>query len=81
MPHGLGHSLGITTHDVGCALRKPRVENPFLRNTRDVEVDQVFTVEPGLYFPGLGGVRLEDVAAVTAKGHDLLSDCEQRLEI
>lgn len=49
-PHGLGHALGLQTHDVGCALRPPRKENPFLRNTRDIEPDQVFTIEPGIYF-------------------------------
>jgi len=49
-PHGLGHSLGLQTHDVGCALRAPRGDNPFLRNTSDVAVDQVFTIEPGVYF-------------------------------
>lgn len=49
-PHGLGHSLGLQTHDVGCALRKPRPENQFLRNTRDVDSGQVFTIEPGIYF-------------------------------
>jgi Xaa-Pro dipeptidase len=49
-PHGLGHSLGLQTHDVGCALRAPRADNPFLRNTSDVAVGQVFTIEPGIYF-------------------------------
>lgn len=49
-PHGLGHSLGLQTHDVGCALRKPRAENQYLRNTRDIEPGQVFTIEPGVYF-------------------------------
>lgn len=49
-PHGLGHSLGLQCHDVGCATRPPRPENPFLRNTSDVEVSQVFTIEPGCYF-------------------------------
>ncbi len=49
-PHGLGHSLGLQCHDVGCALRPPRKDNPFLRNTTDVAKDQVFTIEPGLYF-------------------------------
>ena len=48
-PHGLGHSLGLQTHDVGCGLRTPRADNPFLRNTTDVEVGQTFTVEPGVY--------------------------------
>jgi Xaa-Pro dipeptidase len=49
LPHGLGHSLGITVHDVGMKLRPPRAENPFLRNTSTIEVGQVFTIEPGLY--------------------------------
>jgi len=49
-PHGLGHSLGLQTHDVGCALKTPRADNPFLRNTTDVAVGQVFTIEPGIYF-------------------------------
>lgn len=50
LPHGLGHSLGLTCHDVGCAKIKPRPENPWLRNTRTIEPGQVFTIEPGLYF-------------------------------
>lgn len=49
-PHGLGHSLGLQTHDVGCAVIKPRADNPFLRNTSTIAEDQVFTIEPGLYF-------------------------------
>ena len=50
LPHGLGHSLGITVHDVGMKLRPPRPENRFLRNTSTIEIGQVFTIEPGLYF-------------------------------
>jgi Xaa-Pro dipeptidase len=51
-PHGLGHALGLQCHDVGCGLRPPRGDNPFLRNTTDVAPEQVFTIEPGLYFIG-----------------------------
>ena len=50
LPHGLGHSLGVCVHDVGMRLRPPRPENKFLRNTSTIEVGQVFTIEPGLYF-------------------------------
>ncbi len=50
LPHGLGHSLGLQCHDVGCALEKPRADNPFLRNTSVIQVDQCFTIEPGCYF-------------------------------
>lgn len=49
-PHGLGHSLGVQVHDVGCLPRPPKPGNEFLRNTRTIEANQVFTVEPGLYF-------------------------------
>ena len=48
-PHGLGHSLGVITHDVGMKLRPPRAENKFLRNTSTIEAGQVFTIEPGFY--------------------------------
>ncbi|MEO8549921.1 MAG: M24 family metallopeptidase, partial [Kofleriaceae bacterium] len=47
---GLGHSLGVCVHDVGMKLVPPRSENKFLRNTSTIEVGQVFTIEPGLYF-------------------------------
>jgi Xaa-Pro dipeptidase len=50
MPHGLGHSLGVQVHDVGCAQEKPRADNPFLRNTTVIAPEQVFTIEPGCYF-------------------------------
>jgi Xaa-Pro dipeptidase len=49
-PHGLGHSLGLQTHDVGCATTKPRPDNPFLRNTTVISEGQCFTIEPGVYF-------------------------------
>lgn len=55
-PHGLGHLLGIQVHDVGGHLGDdtgtvvdPPSGHPFLRLTRQLEVDQVLTIEPGLY--------------------------------
>lgn len=57
LPHGLGHLLGLQVHDRGGWLRSPDgeercppEEHPFLRLTRTIEVGQVFTIEPGLYF-------------------------------
>jgi Xaa-Pro dipeptidase len=50
LPHGLGHSLGLQCHDVGCAKVAPRPENKWLRNTRVIEAEQCFTIEPGVYF-------------------------------
>ena len=49
-PHGLGHSLGIQTHDVGCKKNKPRPHNPFLRTTVTLKAGHVMTIEPGCYF-------------------------------
>lgn len=50
LPHGLGHSLGLQTHDVGCRNVAPRADNPWLRNTTRIAPGQVFTIEPGIYF-------------------------------
>lgn len=56
-PHGLGHHLGLQVHDMGGFMADERgthidtpSQHPFLRTSRVVEVDQVFTIEPGLYF-------------------------------
>ena len=56
-PHGLGHHLGLQTHDVGGFMADARgthinapEQHPFLRTSRMVEASQVFTIEPGLYF-------------------------------
>lgn len=57
MPHGVGHLLGINVHDAGGHLRDeagtiqpPPAHSPMLRNTRTMEEDMVFTIEPGCYF-------------------------------
>jgi len=57
LPHGLGHLIGLQTHDVGGQQRNeagemelPPEQYPALRLTREVSVDMVFTVEPGIYF-------------------------------
>jgi Xaa-Pro dipeptidase len=65
LPHGLGHSLGIQTHDVGCRNIQPEPRNPFLRNTSTIVAEQVFTIEPGCYFIDslLAELRAEPIAA------------------
>ncbi len=62
--HGLGHGLGFDIH-----------ESPYLSPAahQPLEAGHVITIEPGLYYPGLGGCRFEDVALVTKTGHRLLS--------
>ncbi|MGB0936568.1 MAG: Xaa-Pro dipeptidase [Colwellia sp.] len=56
-PHGIGHHLGLQTHDVGGFMGDERgthvdtpEQHPFLRASRMIEASQVFTIEPGLYF-------------------------------
>ena len=57
MPHGVGHLLGVQVHDLGGHLKDtngtielPPAHSPFLRNTRVMSENMVFTVEPGCYF-------------------------------
>jgi Xaa-Pro aminopeptidase len=67
--HGTGHGLGLDLHE------SPRF------GAGKLKAGQVFTIEPGIYIPGLGGVRHEDVALITAKGHKLLSRAPKPLEL
>lgn len=69
--HGTGHGLGLEVHE------NPRI----VRRRSDVDAREealkegmVFTIEPGAYFQGWGGVRIEDDVAVTAGGVDRLTD-------
>jgi len=64
--HGLGHGIGLETHEF------PSIKKSGPDAHVKLEAGMVFTLEPGLYQPGLGGVRWEDIVLVTATGVERL---------
>ncbi|MEO6054246.1 MAG: M24 family metallopeptidase, partial [Chthoniobacterales bacterium] len=67
--HGTGHGLGLQIHE------SPRFSSTVFKP------GQVITVEPGIYIPGIGGVRHEDVVVITEKGHRVLSRFSKPLSL
>jgi Xaa-Pro aminopeptidase len=68
--HGLGHGIGQDIH-----------EGPRLARGQDLQLKpgMVVTVEPGIYLPGFGGVRIEDDVLVTRSGHEVLTHVDKQL--
>jgi Xaa-Pro aminopeptidase len=69
--HGTGHGLGLEIHEAPSISPRPST----------LRAGHVVTVEPGLYYLGLGGVRIEDVALVTKTGSRNLTRVPKQLEI
>jgi len=69
--HGTGHGVGLDVHEL------PRLAPA----GGALEVGNVVTVEPGLYDPAIGGVRIEDLVVVTEDGHENLTDYEKTLVV
>lgn len=69
--HGLGHSLGLEVHD-GARL-SPAAPEGYVR------AGEIWTVEPGIYIPDWGGVRIEDDVLVTANGPEVLTHAPKEL--
>lgn len=70
--HGLGHGIGLDVHE------KPVVS---FRSDACAQEGMVFTIEPGIYIPGLGGVRIEDTLVVTSDGYRLLTKISKELRV
>ncbi len=70
--HGTGHGLGLALHEEPVRINA---------NAFTLRAGHVVTVEPGLYYRGVGGVRLEDVVVVTKTGCELLARYPKRLQV
>lgn len=70
--HGLGHGTGLEVHE---APRLAKGQKEVL-----LEPGMIVTVEPGIYFPEWGGIRIEDDVLVTKTGHEVLTDVPKQLE-
>lgn len=68
--HGLGHGLGLLVHE------SPRLSQ---ESEDTLEVRNVVTVEPGIYLPGLGGIRIEDLVIVRDDGPEILTTFTKEL--
>lgn len=70
--HRVGHGLGINVHEA------PSMNE---ENTDQLKVGMTFTVEPGIYLPQIGGVRIEDDVLITETGYELLTKYPKELQI
>jgi Xaa-Pro aminopeptidase len=70
--HGTGHGVGLSVHE------NPRISTP---STSHLEAGMVITIEPGVYFPGLWGIRIEDMVLVKDNGCEILTTFSKELKV
>jgi Xaa-Pro dipeptidase len=70
--HRIGHGIGVETH-----------EYPSMHSNNDLTLEpgMCYTIEPGIYIPGKGGVRIEDMIFMTEKGPEVLTETPKQLQI
>lgn len=78
--HSTGHGLGIEVHELPRVGRK-RIQGGPTEGDITLEPGMVFTVEPGVYVPGIGGVRVEDDVLVTHDGFEMLTEAPRGLSV
>lgn len=70
--HSTGHGIGVEVHE------EPGIN---FRNTKPLVAGNIITDEPGIYIPGVGGVRIEDDLLITEEGNKSLTSCSRELII
>lgn len=71
-PHRIGHGLGSEVHELPSLNEK---------NKEQLKVGMTFTIEPGIYVPNVGGVRIEDEVLITDQGYECLTTYPKELQI
>jgi len=70
--HGTGHGVGLEIHE------SPRVSSAVHQK---LQAGMIITIEPGLYYPDLGGIRIEDTILITETGYKMLAACPKQFEL